>query len=384
MCMDGTHMKNASIHLCVDGRYAINHYPGIGRITAMLCHEWATHPQIRRLDIIVNSQSANDVFHLPTHSAYAHVHIHPLHARPFGLMEWWQMRGIMRHLAPDWIYAPYLLMPPRSRDAKRLLTVHDAIPLELPGISRLRRAILRQFVRSSMARADVVTTVSAYAAAQIRHHYAYQGVLNIIPNGVSDVFFHQPVAHSLPALGITKPYVLCVSSNQPHKNIAGLLHAWATAYRLGYIPRESQLVIAGHVHHHRALPWFDASYADLPIIHLANPDDVVLNQLYHHAHLFVFPSLAEGFGLPIVEAMAAGNVVLCHDYPALRQLHGDHAQYTDMRHATHVALDIGRLWHDQHTRARLMQMARTHARTFRWAAVASAYIQYMQTAHTSA
>jgi glycosyltransferase involved in cell wall biosynthesis len=235
-----------------------------------------------------------------------------------------------------------------------------------------------------MACADGVTTVSAYAAAQIRHYYAFQGVLNIIPNGVSDVFFHRPVDHSLHAHGITKPYVLCVSSNQPHKNLAGLLLAWATAYRLGAIPRESQLVIAGHVHHHRELPWLDASYADLPIIHLANPDDSFLNQLYHNAHLFVFPSLAEGFGLPIVEAMAAGNVVLCHDYPALRQLHGDTAQYTDMRQPTLVAQDIGRLWHDQHTRERLMQMARTHARSFRWAAVASAYVQYMQTAHTSA
>lgn len=374
--MGGTVMDTPSLHLCVDGRYAINHYPGIGRVTSMLCHAWAHHPQIQRLDIIVNPRSARDLFRLP--DASPHVQIHHLDAPPFGISEWWQMRNLMHRLMPDWIYAPYVVMPPRHRPTKRMVTVHDAIPLELNSMPRMRRIMFTHLVRFSMSRADIVTTVSAHAAQQIRRHYAYQGAIEVIPNGVADVFFDAPLFNQLADYGITKPFGLCVSSNQPHKNLDGLLQAWAFAYRTEQIPADSQLVLTGHIDPRRTMPWRNPQYADIPVIHLADPDDGVLNQLYHAAHLFVLPSLAEGFGLPILEALAAGRVVLCHDYPTLHQLHGDVIAYTDMRQLHHVAHDIAMLWHNHDVRAQHIRHAHTHAHTFRWATVADQYVRTMQ------
>jgi glycosyltransferase involved in cell wall biosynthesis len=376
MSMDGTGMHTSSLHVCVDGRYAINHYPGIGRVTSMLCQAWAMHPQIHRLDILTNPHSPQDLFHIrDTHS---HVHLHYLDAPPFGIAEWWQMRKLLANLSPDWLYAPYFLMPPSHKPTKRMLTVHDAIPLELTSMSLSRRIALTQMVRFSMNHVDCVTSVSTYAAQQIRHHYRYHGNIAVIPNGVADIFFDTPSTHQLAEYGITQPFGLCVSSNQPHKNLDGLLAAWALAYRAGQIPTHSQLILAGHTDTRRDMPWLHPQYADIPVVHVSDPDDTLLNQLYHAAHLFILPSLAEGFGLPILEALAAERVVLCHDYPTLRQLHGDVVYYTDMRHAKQVARDIHVLWHNHQVRERLIKGAQTHAHTFSWATIANRYIDHMR------
>lgn len=375
--MDGTDMHAPSLHLCVDGRYTTNHYPGIGRVTSMVCHAWATHPQVHRLDIIINQHSPRDLVRLP--EAQHHVHLHYLDARPFGGAEWWQMHQLMRKLMPDWIYAPYFFMPPRHAPTKRLLTVHDAIPLELNSMSIIRKIILKQIIRFSMSRADGITTVSPYAAQQIHRHYAYHDHIEVIPNGVTDAFFTNTASHKLATYGISKPFGLCVSSNQPHKNLAGLLSAWAHAYRTRQIPVNSQLVLAGHIDVRRNKPWLDPQYADIPLIHLSDPDDDILNQLYHEAHLFVSPSLAEGFGLPVLEALAAERVVLCHDYPTVRQLHGDVVAYTDMRQAPQSANAIHTLWHNHTARNQLTQQAKAHAQAFRWSTIADRYIAYMRT-----
>lgn len=377
ICMAGTTMNTPSLHLCVDGRYAIDHYPGIGRVTSMLCQAWAQHPHVRRLDIIVNAHTTQNLFRLP--DAHAHIHVHQLEASPFGVKEWLQMYHLMSHLRPEWMYAPYFVMPPRRRPTQRMVTVHDAIPLELNSMSQMRRIMLTQLVRFSMSRADKVTTVSAHAAQQIYTFYGYHDVIEVIPNGVSDMFFDTPPNNHLAAYGVTRPFGLCVSSNQPHKNLDGLLQSWALAYRAGAIPSDSQLVLAGHIDVRRAQPWCDSRYADIPVVHVADPDDTLLNQLYHAAQLFVLPSLAEGFGLPILEALAAGCTVLCHDYPSLHQLHGDVVSYTDMRQPHRVAQDIAALWHQHATRESYISRAKIHAQKFRWSAIAGRYLQSMQT-----
>lgn len=380
--MGGIHMHMTKLHLCVDGRYAINHYPGIGRVATMLCHAWATHPHIRRLDIITNRNARNDLFVLPSNSP--HVHVHALDAKPFGWREWRQMGTILNQLHADWTYAPYVWMPPHVRGTQRLLTVHDAIPMAHTHMHWARRIVFKQLVKFSMVRANVITTVSHHAATQIEQYYDYHDGIDVIPNGVSPLFFHAPSPETLASLGITQPYVLCVSSNQPHKNLTGLLDAWSIAYGTGVIPASSQLVIAGHVDTQRAQPWTDARYAQLPIIHVSDPADTVLNQLYHHAHLCVFPSLAEGFGLPVIEALAAHNVVLCHDYPTFHELHGDIVHYTDMQHPHTVAQVMTQLWHNEELRNSMKRRAQPHAQRFGWAHIANRYVELMQNTPISA
>ncbi len=375
ICMGGTHMHTPKIHLCVDGRYAINHYPGIGRVTSALCAEWATNPAIHRLDIIINRRSTHTRYTLPVGP---HIHLHDIDAPPFSIAEWMRIRHRMHQLRPDWIYAPYFNMPPHVTPSKRMLTIHDAIPLEVGSMSRVRQHILRKIVRNRMEAADCVTTVSAHAAQQIRRHYQYNGAISVIPNGVSEVFWHNPGTNTRHSYGVTRPFALCVSSNQPHKNIHALLAAWHIARETARIPADSQLVIAGHVDPRREMPWLQPPYTEFAIMHIADPSDALLNELYHTAHLFVLPSLAEGFGVPIIEALAAGCVVLCHDYPTLRQLHGDVVQYTAMNNPSIIAQALGRLWQNDELRQQHKLHAQAHARTFSWAQIAHKYVDVMQ------
>jgi glycosyltransferase involved in cell wall biosynthesis len=169
-----------------------------------------------------------------------------------------------------------------------------------------------------------------------------------------------------------------VSSNQPHKNLATLVDAWAHAYRQGTIPAHSQLVLAGQFSAHRAQPWRDVRYQKLPIIVIATPNDELLATLYHHATLFVLPSFAEGFGLPLVEALASGLSIICHPHPAITAVVGDAAFLCDMQHPHQLAQDIATLWHDIAHQQRLRAHGRQRAQQFRWRTAADAYIQLMQ------
>jgi glycosyltransferase involved in cell wall biosynthesis len=169
-----------------------------------------------------------------------------------------------------------------------------------------------------------------------------------------------------------------VSSNQLHKNLATLIEAWALTYTSGRVPAHSQLVLAGQFSAHRPQPWRDARYQHIPIVVIATPDDAVLASLYQHATLFVLPSLAEGFGLPLVEAMANGLPIICHPHPAIAAVVGDAAVLCDMHDPQRLAHGISTLWHDTHHQQQLRVTGRYQAQQFRWHTAADAYVQLMQ------
>jgi glycosyltransferase involved in cell wall biosynthesis len=242
---------------------------------------------------------------------------------------------------------------------RNVVVIHDAAVLREPGwysaaYARWHGALLPAIARGARR----VITVSAFSARELR---ALTGVeAAVVPGGVDERF--TPGADPGPAraaLGLDRPYVLCVASRMTRKNLAAL---GVTASRLA--ARGIDLVAAGGER-----PQFRAARASAGPRDLGPVPDAHLPGLYAGASAFVLPSLYEGFGLPCLEAMACGAPVVAADAAALPETCGDAALYADPRDPGAIADAVERAL-EPATAERLRAAGVARARRFTWEATA--------------
>ncbi len=230
----------------------------------------------------------------------------------------------------DLFHAPNFLLPP-VRSGKTLVTIHDLAFLIHPEYAYppLQR-FLAGAVPRALARADhILADSEATRQDAIRLFGLSPARVSVIGAGVEPRFRPldrqalRPVAvrYGLDAF----PFVLTVGTLEPRKNIDGLIRAFAEARRAAGFPHH--LVIAG------GRGWlYKKIFAEVarqnaePFVHfLGFVPDADLPALYNLADLFVYPSHYEGFGLPVLEAMACGTPVVCTDTSSLPEIAGDAA-----------------------------------------------------------
>ena len=188
----------------------------------------------------------------------------------------------------------------------------------------------------------------------------------VISHGVEPAFF---------ALNRTRiePYVLCVSTLHPHKNLDRLIQAYARR------KRDFRLVIAGMRGFHA--PTLDALIADLGVADSVQLTGWVqreeLYALYEHARAFIYPSTFEGFGMPLPEAMAAGLPVACSAIPALREVAGDAALFFDPLDERDIEAALERIVTDETLRRKLADAGPERAREFTWERAAERTLQVL-------
>jgi glycosyltransferase involved in cell wall biosynthesis len=156
--------------------------------------------------------------------------------------------------------------------------------------------------------------------------------------------------------------LLCVSTLHPHKNLDRLIRAYARR------KREFKLVIAG-------MRGFYADAIHQLIAELGVGDSVAITgwisradlyKLYARTHAFVYPSMFEGFGMPVLEAMAAGIPVACSDIPPLREVAGEAALFFDSASEDAIAAALDRIVSDEPLRRTLAAAGRDRAKPFTW------------------
>lgn len=212
---------------------------------------------------------------------------------------------------------------------RQITVMHDAVVLDHPEwfdpayVKRYRR-VMPWLCRMSR----LIVTVSSFSRDRI---VASTGVarerVRVAHNGVSAAFSPptpEAIARMREALDLPRPYVLTVGSIEPRKNQARLLEAWRTI--AGRFP-DHDLVIAGG----RDAIFAAAEFSELPpSVRLTGyVDDSLLPALYGAAAAFVYPSLYEGFGLPPVEALACGALVMTSAGTAMAEICGNAALYFD-------------------------------------------------------
>ncbi|HEY6005103.1 MAG TPA: glycosyltransferase family 1 protein [Anaeromyxobacter sp.] len=237
------------------------------------------------------------------------------------------------------------------------MTLHDATPwLHPDAMDALARWYVKPLYPQAFARAGVIFTVSEAAREDlVRSAGAPRDRIVVTPNGVDPLFFEARARE-----GPRAPYLLAVGTLEPRKNLPVLLEALRMLRREG---RDLALVVAGRQAWTQSLPLGDlAPHVKL----LGTVGDEELASLYAGATCFVIPSLHEGFGLPLAEAMAAGAPAVASDIPALREVGGETVRYADPLDAESFARAIRDALDDREQSQLRVAAARGRARRFRW------------------
>jgi glycosyltransferase involved in cell wall biosynthesis len=215
----------------------------------------------------------------------------------------------------DVFHATNFVLPPLRR-ARGVVTIHDLSYLRHPETVSAASARYRELVPRSLARASVVVTPSATTAALLREAYDVRVPVQVTPLGVGEQWAAaRPPDDAVRArLGLPSSYLLFVGTLEPRKDLRTLL----AAHRL--VPDAPPLVLVG------APGWGE----QLDVSGCITPGfltDDVLPSVVAGAAALVLPSRDEGFGIPVIEALAAGTPVVASDLPVLREVGGDVVTY---------------------------------------------------------
>ncbi len=259
-----------------------------------------------------------------------------------------------------------------TRRAKYVVTIHDLAYFDhpecfdFPDIERCKRHVMRLANRAAM-----VLTVSEHARGTIIERLGVPAErVRAIYHGVSGIFWDEAVEGSFATVqerfGIRRPYILFVSTVQPNKNVVRLLEAF-DLLRRGEL-RGWQLVVGGQPGWMTEPIFAKAEALSLgrDVVFTGYVEEEILPILYRNAEVFVLPSLVEGFGIPVIEAMACGIPVVVSKTGALPEISGDAGVLVDPYSSEDIARGVLQAVGDQALRDQLIVRGRARARQFRW------------------
>jgi glycosyltransferase involved in cell wall biosynthesis len=254
---------------------------------------------------------------------------------------------------------------PLLTDVSTVLTVHDISPITHPEwFSRGYATLYRVLTPLTLKRTDHVVTISSFSKSEIERAYPWTtGSVSAVHNGLTPI----PEDDVDPIDGLDADrYLLFVGSLNPRKNVVRLLDAYERYRRRVEAP--VPLVLAGSQRDVFAAvdrPPIDGVHA------LGFVPDAQRNWLYHNATALLFPSLYEGFGLPIVEAMDCETPVLTSNVGAMAEVAGDAAVLVDPTDVDAIATGIERIATDDSLRETLADAGRRRVAEFTWESTAA-------------
>jgi glycosyltransferase involved in cell wall biosynthesis len=243
---------------------------------------------------------------------------------------------------------------PRRRFRKQLATFHDLFVLSGDYSTAEFRQRFAAQAREAAAGADLVIAVSAFTATQVEN-------LLQVPASRIRIIQHGVIPRRIPRLPREK-IVLCVGAIQRRKNQARLIRAFRA------MPEDWTLVLAGSQGYEAAEAVHEAAASPAAArIHITGYlSDDQLGELYARAGIFAFPSLDEGFGMPVLEAMAAGVCVIAGNRSALPEVCGEAAELVDPLNEEELASALQGLAADENRRQNLIERGTLRAAQFRW------------------
>jgi len=274
----------------------------------------------------------------------------------------------------DLFWSPHFNVPVgRIPARKRLATIHDVFHLSpLSPYNWLEKAYARFLLKRALRLSDTLIVPSDFTRDEIDFYLHpkpdQQEKIRIIyhyAEGVEETSTEEQ-QRTLAQYGITSPFVLYVGNIKPHKNITGLLQAFAIVSRL---TRDLNLVIVGNkVNFYKGIPEFEGMLArhDLfsRVIFTGKVGDCELSVLYRNACMLVLPSFYEGFGLPPLEAMSVGCPVVLSYIPVFYEIFGEAALYTNPYSPQDIAEKIYTLFCSKELRETYRQRGRERASFF--------------------
>jgi len=231
----------------------------------------------------------------------------------------------------------------------------------------------------SLKKVDVFLSISSSSAQEVKKIFEVndQKVITI-GSAVDRAYFSPGVKGENPSFGIMAPYLLCVGNVEPHKNLLGLIDGYAAVDHTLRQIYKLVVVVNSDSHEKIILRAIAAGLQSEELILLDNVDDDALLRLYRESHLFVLPSLHEGFGLPALEAMSCGVPAIGSDTTSVPEVIGRADALFNPRDPQDIARTIEYVLSNSDVRADLQKHALNHAQIFSWDKVAERAVEALE------
>jgi glycosyltransferase involved in cell wall biosynthesis len=224
----------------------------------------------------------------------------------------------------DVFWGTYFFLPYLDKSTKTILTVHDLwFDIDSTSMDWLHTQAFYLFLKNDVNRADIVITNSQGTDQQLFNYTGRNSI--IIQPGVSDIFKPLPISTvniELKNHQISCPYLLNVATWEPRKNVELLVKTFINMKKDGLIPQYKLVLVGKKGWKYEGIETLIDNEGKNDIIVLGYVPDEQLPALYSGADLFVFPSVYEGFGIPVLEARACSTKVVTTDIPELREAGG--------------------------------------------------------------
>ncbi|HEY4229389.1 MAG TPA: glycosyltransferase family 1 protein, partial [Thermoanaerobaculia bacterium] len=272
----------------------------------------------------------------------------------------------------DLFHATHYVVPPLYR-TRAVVTIHDIIHVLYPQFLPNRAALLyaRVMIGRALRRADRIITVSFNSKRDLVDYFGISPArIDVIYNGVAKRFREDVTPEEKDRVatkyGLPRPYLLFLGGEKPHKNVRNVLRAFAEASRESALPHA--LVLAGPMPANKSR--VEALIEGLDLSTRVSRPGIVpeedLPGLFGGSEAFLYPTLYEGFGLPVVEAMACGVPVLTSSTSALQEIAGGYSLLVDPMDVSAIAKGISEIATNAERRAELVALGRRRAADFSW------------------
>jgi len=294
-------------------------------------------------------------------------------------------QNIARKEGADIIHFPYNWAFPFRKKVPSVLTVHDVIPLtsrEAMGFFT-NHFLYKPGIRFACRLNNVITTVSEFSKSEIVQKTGIPAeVIRVIPNGL-----REPAApnreletYLYEKFGLSNGFILCVGGIHERKNIVRLIHAFSNlTQHYGY---SGKLLVTGSTSGHpyvekmkrRCDEIVRETKMDERVTFTGFITDEQLDTLFRRAGFLIYPSLYEGFGVPIIEAMQVGTPVITSNIGGTKEVAGDAAILVDPYNVDEITSQMARLIGDHDLRKELSIKGRGRAGLYSWSKTAEEYL----------
>ncbi len=361
------------LHVLLDARWIFRELSGIGRYTRELAGGLARTAGKRRLTLLFSDAeiARREMDHLQVPSG-ARVETCLFPHGPFSIRSQLQLPATLRASGAQVFHSPNFMMPlaafPRSRPGGRVAavtTIHDLIPVLHPEFTpkarkNAARGLVRWVMREAVRRSDRVITPSAHTRTDVLNALdATAGDrIRVVPEAASPVYAPGPTPR-------VPGQVLFVGRRDPYKNLTGLIEAFARV--AAELPHARLRIISAPDPRY---PEAEQAARRLGVEHLVEwrgyVDGSQLVEAYRQAHVFVLASRYEGFGLPVLEAMACGTPVICSNVSSLPEVAGEAAMMVDPDNIASISDALLAVLSDSKLSDRLRAAGLARARQFSW------------------
>lgn len=259
------------------------------------------------------------------------------------------------------------ILPIRAR--KKAVTIHDVNHLtSILDISFLKKKYAAILYKNSVKKADTIFTVSEFSKNEIvKYTNANAEKIKVVYCGVNTPFFEKTQENA--NVNLPKDFILYIGNVKPHKNLIVLLQAYMALeshirakYKLIIVGKKDGFITADN----EIDQFIEKNNLDENIIFAGHVNDQDLPIYYQKATLFVFPSLYEGFGLPILEALAAKTVVLSSNAASLPEIGGDAVYYFDPKNVVELTQKMTDILENLNSYSEIIESRKTQLERFTW------------------